>query len=128
MAKVIEGGWSCRFHEARRLSEHLFAVPLQPGERSSHPPLLVQQEQFDSVPVDQRLAEADAELEVILHRRQRSPGPEKAGGGTEDDPSIFAVGPQTGREVELGVVGDRPRVVAISSNAVVCPDSGQLGR
>ena len=107
MAKVIGGGWSCRFHEARRLSEHLFAVPLQPGECSSHPPLLVQQEQLDPVSVDQRLAEADAELEVILHRRQRSPGPEKAGGGTEDDPSILAVGPQTGREVELGVVGDR---------------------
>jgi hypothetical protein len=56
--------------EALRLSENIFDVPLQSGEGSSHLAALVQQKQLDPVSVDHAPAEADAELEVILHGGQ----------------------------------------------------------
>jgi hypothetical protein len=88
------------------MSEHVLDIPLQPREGHGHPAPSVQQEQLDPVPVNQGPAEADAKRKVVLQRRQRSPGPEKAVGGTNGDPSILTVGPQQGWEVELGVVAD----------------------
>ncbi len=70
----------------------LFYLPLQPGERAYHPASSVQQEQLDSVPVDEHPAEADAQVEVFVYRSQRSRGPEETVGGTEGDPSEVSAG------------------------------------
>ena len=120
---------SCPFGKACRLSEHVLDVPLQASKSHRHPAPLVQQEQLDPVPVDQGPAEADTELEVAIQCRQLSPGAEKAVGGTEDDPSILAVGPQPGWEVELRVVRDRRSTdPAVQADVGKPPlESSQLG-